>query len=211
MLTAVALGVLFLSCAAWAWKQLEAYTPPAKAWTLEVSRPTGSVASGNSIDLQRIDDSGPIKIGTATVQEFTTAGEDAGTVLLHSVVMSNPEESPLDAKRLEAAGASGPAFVARVQSANRIAKFELVYVQAAAAALILAIGFFVVYKYVGNKRPTVEFLIATDEEMKKVNWSTRKIIIDSTYVVIGATFLIAALIFVADLVLKKALLDQLTR
>ena len=46
-------------------------------------------------------------------------------------------------------------------------------------------------------------LIATDMEMKKVNWSTRKDIIASTYVVIGAAFLIAALIFGVDIFLKE--------
>ncbi len=44
--------------------------------------------------------------------------------------------------------------------------------------------------------------------MRKVNWSTRKIIMDSTMVVISATFFIASLIFIADLILKQVLLNQ---
>jgi len=56
---------------------------------------------------------------------------------------------------------------------------------------------------VGVKPKTVDFLIATDGEMKKVNWSTKKVIRDSTYVVIGATFLIAGVIALADIVLFK--------
>jgi preprotein translocase SecE subunit len=46
----------------------------------------------------------------------------------------------------------------------------------------------------------VDFLIATDSEMKKVNWTTRKELIGSTKVVIFFVLLIAALLFTLDLV-----------
>jgi len=39
--------------------------------------------------------------------------------------------------------------------------------------------------------------------MKKVNWSTRKHIIDSTWVVVGATFLIAAVLWIFDVALSR--------
>ena len=51
-----------------------------------------------------------------------------------------------------------------------------------------------------NKPTTVEFLIATDSEMKKVNWTTRKELIGSTKVVIIFMFLIAFLLFAFDIV-----------
>jgi preprotein translocase SecE subunit len=51
-----------------------------------------------------------------------------------------------------------------------------------------------------NKPSNADFLIATDSEMKKVNWTTRAELIGSTKVVIVFVILIAALLFVLDLV-----------
>ena len=51
-----------------------------------------------------------------------------------------------------------------------------------------------------NKPGNVDFLIATDSEMKKVNWTTRAELIGSTKVVIVFVILIATLLFVLDLV-----------
>jgi preprotein translocase subunit SecE len=53
--------------------------------------------------------------------------------------------------------------------------------------------------WVINKPSNVDFLIATDSEMKKVNWTSRKELIGSTKVVIVFMFLIAAILFVVDL------------
>ena len=49
-----------------------------------------------------------------------------------------------------------------------------------------------------NKPGNVDFLIATDSEMKKVNWTTRKELIGSTKVVIIFVLLISAILFVID-------------
>ncbi|HEY8667566.1 MAG TPA: preprotein translocase subunit SecE [Tepidisphaeraceae bacterium] len=49
-----------------------------------------------------------------------------------------------------------------------------------------------------NKPTTADFLIATDSEMKKVNWTSRKELIGSTKVVIVFMFIIAALLFGID-------------
>ena len=50
-----------------------------------------------------------------------------------------------------------------------------------------------------NKPSTADFLIATDSEMKKVNWTTRKELIGSTKIVILFMFLIAIYLFACDL------------
>ncbi|MBI4716392.1 MAG: preprotein translocase subunit SecE [Planctomycetes bacterium] len=47
-------------------------------------------------------------------------------------------------------------------------------------------------------RSTGDFMIATEGEMKKVSWSSKKEIIGSTKVVIVFTFLLALIIFVVD-------------
>ena len=51
-----------------------------------------------------------------------------------------------------------------------------------------------------NKPSNADFLIATDSEMKKVNWTTRKELIGSTKVVIGFMFLVAFLLFFFDVI-----------
>jgi preprotein translocase subunit SecE len=51
-----------------------------------------------------------------------------------------------------------------------------------------------------NKPSNADFLIATDSEMKKVNWTTRKELIGSTRVVIFFVILISALLFLLDVV-----------
>jgi len=50
-----------------------------------------------------------------------------------------------------------------------------------------------------NKPGNADFLIATDTEMKKVNWTSREELIGSTKVVILFMFLIAIILFVIDI------------
>lgn len=77
--------------------------------------------------------------------------------------------------------------------------FDRIYAQATGAVVsILIIGVFV-YWLVGRKRSSVEFLIATDSEMKKVNWSTRREVVGQTWVVVAVSFIIAMILFFTDL------------
>jgi preprotein translocase subunit SecE len=50
-----------------------------------------------------------------------------------------------------------------------------------------------------NKPTNVDFLIATDSEMKKVNWTTKKELMGSTKVVIWFMFVMAVMLFFYDL------------
>lgn len=49
-----------------------------------------------------------------------------------------------------------------------------------------------------NRPKSADFLIATEGEMKKVSWSSRKEIIGSTKVVIVATFMLASILYAVD-------------
>jgi preprotein translocase SecE subunit len=68
----------------------------------------------------------------------------------------------------------------------------------------VAIGFVIVFAavsgYFMNKPANVDFLIATDSEMKKVNWTSRRELIGSTKIVVIFMFLIATYLFVNDLI-----------
>ena len=69
--------------------------------------------------------------------------------------------------------------------------------------LIAAGTFALVYAFLAwrlmNKPANVDFLIATDGEMKKVNWTSKRELIGSTKVVIFFMFAIAIILFVLDL------------
>jgi preprotein translocase SecE subunit len=53
--------------------------------------------------------------------------------------------------------------------------------------------------YYLNKPVAVDFLVATESEMKKVNWTSRKELFGSTRVVIVFMFLISLVLFIFDL------------
>jgi len=50
-----------------------------------------------------------------------------------------------------------------------------------------------------NRPKSADFLIATEGEMKKVSWSTKKEVVGSTKVVIITTFVLALILFGVDL------------
>jgi preprotein translocase SecE subunit len=68
----------------------------------------------------------------------------------------------------------------------------------------ITILFLAVYSLIAwvvmNRKGNVQFLIETDSEMKKVNWTSKQELIGSTKVVIGFMFLTAAFLFVMDLI-----------
>jgi preprotein translocase SecE subunit len=51
-----------------------------------------------------------------------------------------------------------------------------------------------------NKPSNVDFLVATDSEMKKVNWTSRKDLFGATRVVILFMFLIAGILLLIDII-----------
>ncbi len=71
------------------------------------------------------------------------------------------------------------------------------FVLAGVAVLIIAI-FGAITWWILNKPNIVDFMIATESEMRKVNWPTAKEVRGSTWVVIIGTFLVTAFLFVID-------------
>lgn len=79
-----------------------------------------------------------------------------------------------------------------------------------AVGFILAMGA-ALYWVVGLNRRANDFFIATEGEMKKVNWSTRQEVVRSTKVVIVTVVLMASFLFLADVLFMEffSLLDVL--
>ena len=72
------------------------------------------------------------------------------------------------------------------------------YVQAGAAVLFISIFSYLGYLFIGRRKRSVDFLVATEAEMKKVNWSTRREVTGSTFIVIVISFFIALLCWLFD-------------
>ena len=94
----------------------------------------------------------------------------------------------------------GVAWITKFFAGSRLFGQEPIFTQALVAVLVLALIGAVCFWLIGVKPRSVDFLIATEGEMKKVNWSTRKEVTGSTTLVIGFTFFLAALCFLLDYV-----------
>jgi preprotein translocase SecE subunit len=80
----------------------------------------------------------------------------------------------------------------------RIGEIEPIYIQAGAAVIFIAGLGWLGYWLLGANPRVVDFMIATEAEMKKVNWSTRREVLGSTWVVIALTVFIAIFCFTTD-------------
>ena len=199
VLTAVGLSVVFLATALWTAKSLEIVTPPTPTIKLTVTDATGTPKVGDTLTLVQTS-----KTGTATTTDIGTVKVKAlGTDGTNRAVVTIGDAEPAPGKTVrDATSLKAPSFTATIARQEGIPLFQLLYLQGGAAAVILLVGFIFTYWMVGRNHNAVDFLVATDGEMKKVNWSTRKSIIDSTIVVIGACVLISAFLFFADFIFQ---------
>jgi preprotein translocase SecE subunit len=204
VMTAIAIGTVALITSGWVYSQFGRYEPPTRGFSLAVSNAEGTLSPGQTVELAKVADGSATKIGTAQVTKVALAGGESGTIALGMPQMA-PGEDVLNTQRIDLTSADGQAvFRSSVLRVATIGAFDKLYVQAGAAGLVLVAGLVAVYVCVCSRPRSVDFLIATDGEMKKVNWGTQKLIIDSTKVVIAATFIIAAFIFLWDSILSTA-------
>jgi len=202
-MSAVFLGILFLVGAAWAWDQVESARLPPRAYSFAIPSTAGelTVEPGTVVRLERGGLGGSYEeIGTATAEEFVTASESVGSssLIVNNLVFDGDEVSLSQIQRLSV-DVGGSAVSVLVTSPTRIDLIAPLYLQAGAASLVILVGAIVIFWYAGMGKRTVDFLVATDGEMKKVNWSTKKEIIGSTQVVIVAAVLISLILFLIDI------------
>jgi len=192
------IALVVLTSAAWAYKSLDALSPsiPAKAWNLVIKGDTSAATVGQAVTLltTRGSTTGePVQIGTASVEQVTSQGGE--TVVRVTAPTMAGAQSVLDVESQTIKIGDASVLVSGVRP---VPAFDIEHAQIGVAALILAVGVWCAYWFVGRNRSTVEFLIATDSEMRKVNWSTRREIMGSTYVVIAATLTVAVCLFLID-------------
>jgi preprotein translocase subunit SecE len=82
---------------------------------------------------------------------------------------------------------------------NERGTFRLSDTGGVAACAIFAVGYCLLAFFLMNRPTNADFLIATDSELKKVNWTSREELVGSTKVVILFMFVIAIFLFVVDL------------
>jgi preprotein translocase SecE subunit len=205
VMTAAMAGVLVLVAAAWLFKALQVVRPPVPSYEVVIRPATGSGEPGRTIALltEPVGSTGSEQIGTAVVKSVVPGPNNTATVVIEKVEMTGGRD-PATARRVGPAGAEGPTLagpiVGRPQGRPL---FEPLYIQATGAGVVLLGGAILIYWLVGVKPGTSEFLIATDGEMKKVNWSTRKHILDSTWVVIAWSVLLAGGLYAVDLMFSS--------
>ncbi|MCA9278650.1 MAG: preprotein translocase subunit SecE [Phycisphaeraceae bacterium] len=192
-LTAVFIGTLFLACAAWLFNEgtTLANVLPRASSQVYLENPDGVTPSvGDVVHFFIEGENGSLEeAGSATVQGKTDTGS-----LLIDTMSAGAEVSNDKIVRIE--GPNDFAAVPSVIPGKPV--IEPIFISGGLAALTILIGAIAVYYYVGVHKKSSEFLIATDIEMRRVNWSTRKDVIRSTVVVIVASFAIAASLFFVD-------------
>jgi len=201
VLTAAMAGIIVLAGCAWLWNELEAASSmiPRPTWKITLAAPvTGDAADGQAVVLMgEAATAGLQEIGKAVVKSSAPTSAGGSVVFITRIQMTAGHDPSMIRSFAPAEG--GATLAGMVAGTQSIPMFDPLYLQAAGVALLMILGAAVTYWFTGVRAGTVEFLIATDGEMKKVNWSTRKDIIASTWVVILWAALLAGGLFAVDL------------
>lgn len=212
LLTAVGVAVIVLGGVAWLWRQMEAmganstFSPQpvatvaanAAAWGKTNSNPIASISRINEVtyDRKAAPDTVVIKDGDGKSYNLTAA--QFGAIFNAGIVQ--PDKGPklpllasADIDRIVFEKASITVGSATFAARNRL------YIQAGVATGIILLAGAGIFAAL-NKPRVVDFMIATENEMAKVNWPSRREIIGATWVVICGVVLIAIVMFSIDLI-----------
>ena len=91
-------------------------------------------------------------------------------------------------------GAAVAYYVSDLLSGTNLSQYLVFGIPLAIFAAIAALMFWVV-----NRPRSADFMIATEGEMKKVSWSSKKEIVGGTKVVIATTLIMAMMLLAVDL------------
>lgn len=162
----------------------------------EVYAPDAPVIEGDeAVDLSALSrgvEVGRIRAGSPVASAGVIRGEVITAVNGQPVVT----ESQLSQALLGAVGSTNEPVTLAVD----IIRFNdvLIYAQAGVAVVIIALTGIILW-FVLNKPRIADFLIATEIEMRKVSWPSRREIIGSTWIVICGTLMMVALLFTVNL------------
>lgn len=210
VMTACLIALITLATAAFAWQQsavvVDRLLPKSRA-LMVVRFDKGEAAVGQTARLLREGAQGGqyVVFATGVVRRWDA---DVQTVTVEQFVLDesaaavDAKATAQDTKEIEL-GEGAATVRGRVQSVSTQAPIEPLYVQGGTASAILLVGAVLAFVAAGVRAKTVDFLVATDFEMRKVNWSTPREIIGSTWVVVGAVVLISLSLYVFDTVYTR--------
>lgn len=211
MMTALFVGVMVLTGAGWGWQQTSAVRIPARSWTFSLSdtqinagaTENERIAVGETVALIGYLGSSDelVEFGRGVVEAFVPDRGNRSSLVVVGFDSELTRDTAGDAERVRvvSGGMDQVLMSADVRSATSTPIYPVQYLQTGVAVGIMMIGAGFLYWYVGIARRPVEFLIATDGEMKKVNWTSYREVKGSTIVVIVATFLIAGILYIVDM------------
>lgn len=207
VLTATFVGVLVLAAALWVWAEMEKLADklPKSAYVITVLPATGGAAPGQTVALlaepAKAGDP-PTQLGTATVSEVKATSTSQVLTVTSWTLKPNIDMSQV--RRIGPENGSAATVAGPVSGAMQgRPMIEPLYLEGIGAGVFILAGTVLTFWLVGVSPRVVEFLIATDGEMKKVNWSSRKDIMGSTWVVIMWSVLIAGGLFFVDLAFSR--------
>lgn len=203
VMTACMIGILTLAGAAWMYKQMQVVGEKMhrSEWTVALVQTGNPPTVGQTMELLTTGDrpGDPKRVmGTALVEQYDGASREVRFKDVKLAASDAASNASL-AKSMKIGQGAEIDFAATPKGFTAI---DPVLLAGGAAAVVLLIGFVIAYWLAGLYKKFVEFLIATDGEMKKVNWSTARDIRLSTMVVIAAAFLLSAALFFVDLSFK---------
>lgn len=199
VLTAVGVGVITLYAATWGWGQAAAVRLPAKEWTLAAQSVQGDIAIGDTVQVLYYQKEQLVPLGSARVASYTEGAARRATVVVDTFDSETIRDGMPEAYSMTSGDPLAPTFRADIGSTSPTPVIPQLYLQAIVAGSLILLGTVLTAYFVGANRTSADFLIATDAEMKKVNWTTYKQVKGSTIVVIVAAFLIAGILFVVDI------------
>ncbi len=219
MLSAIGFGLLVLAGVAWLWSELDTIGRKGTsqrgstelvarfaAWGKANNHEIAGLQNLREASLTTIDNVRQIRLIDSLGRSFTlqAAQFDAANVLVDTGLPPLDRGAALrlqDVERVSVVGdnvnfAGIPTFAHR----NRL------YIQSGTAVGVILLFGGVLF-WVLNKPRVVEFMIATEAEMRKVNWPTKREVIGSTWVVICGTFLMAFVLLVVDMAFSELFIN----
>lgn len=220
MLTAIGAGILVLAGMGWLWQQLSAmgtnvtptysyaeFASGVSTWAKNANHPAAALTSLGSVTIEKDQDHPPTKYiltDKATKQTFEltpTQFAAAINAAQDNVSKQHKIKSDLDVTAEDVLSAEVSDQTLTVGVATFAARNRL-YIQSAIELVVLAIFAVGIY-YILNKPKVVDFMIATEAEMRKVSWPDRREIVGSTWVVICGTLMMAVLLQLVDVIFFK--------
>lgn len=200
VLTATGIGIITLAAAAWVWEQMKVVADklPKTEYAMTLTAPSSEPQVGDVVTLfgasPATGEAAPT-LGTARISGWSPSSQEARFT---QVTLEGGAISPRDTRQVR--GQSG-AFQANVTLGNvrGLPPVPPALLQGGVASLVLLGGAVLAYWFCALKPKSNDFLIATDMEMKKVHWSTRREIYAQTMVVVAFSLIIAAFLFTFDL------------